>query len=64
MATKIDKEDFGLTAEQLDDKYNPEGDGEHPTFPRADWQYEVANGDTLSGYWAWVEHKLWEMAND
>lgn len=28
--------------------------GELATYPRTDWQYEVANGDTLEGYWDWV----------
>jgi hypothetical protein len=32
--------------------------GEHPNYPIADWQYEVANGDTRMGYWAWVWRKL------
>lgn len=32
--------------------------GEHPDFPVADWQYEVSNGDTRSGYWEWVEKKV------
>ncbi len=28
-----------------------------PRFPVADWQYEVANGDTRSGYREWVTNK-------
>lgn len=44
-------------------KYNPISDlaarfggvwGEHPRHPVADWQIEVANGDTRNGYWQWV----------
>lgn len=54
----IDPEDLSLSPEQLDDKYNPEGDGEHPCYPRADWRYEVANGDTISGYWDWLYNQL------
>lgn len=27
-------------------------------FPVADWQYEVANGDTRLGYEAWLEGRL------
>lgn len=34
---------------------------EHPDYPRSDWQYEVANGDTISGYWDYVESCI-EMA--
>lgn len=43
--------DAFLTAEQLDEIYNPEGGGEHPDFTREDWRQEVANEDTLCGYW-------------
>jgi hypothetical protein len=31
--------------------------GEDPDYPRADWRYQVANGDTNQGYWEWVEHE-------
>lgn len=31
---------------------------EYETYPVADWQYEVANGDTRSGYWDWVKRKI------
>lgn len=27
---------------------------EDPDYPRVDWQYEVANGDTMQGYAEWV----------
>lgn len=50
--------DIGLNAEQLDDKYNLDGDGEHPQYTRADWRSAVQSGDTISGYWVWVEHRL------
>lgn len=64
MATKIDKEDFGLTAEQLDDKYNPEGNGEHPIFTRGEWRDEVFSENTLRGYWEWVESQIEEEEAD
>lgn len=64
MRTKIDAEDFDLSAEELDDKYNPEGDGEHPFLTRADWREAVANEDTISGYWAWLEHRLAEIGDE
>jgi hypothetical protein len=34
--------------------------GEHPQYGRADWKYEVANGDTQRGYWDYVAAKLEE----
>lgn len=36
---------------------------EHPEFPVADWQYEVANGDTRQGYKEWIASKR-EERND
>lgn len=39
--------DAELAAEQLDDKYNPEGDGEHPAIPRKDWRRAVQEEETL-----------------
>ncbi len=30
---------------------------EDPLYPMSDWQLEVANKDTLRGYWEWVESK-------
>jgi len=32
--------------------------GEHEAYPAEDWQFEVANGDTRTGYWPWVANKL------
>ena len=55
---KIDLADKGLTAEQLDDKYNPEGYGEHPVITRECWQQEVFEGNTLLGYWDWLVSEL------
>lgn len=31
---------------------------EHPKYPEKDWQFEVSNGDTRQGYWAWVVTRL------
>ena len=47
-------DDIGLSPKQLDDKYNEDGDGEHPKFPRATWRTQVAEQWTVSGYWEWV----------
>ncbi len=50
--------DHCLTPDQLDDKYNPDGDGEHPTHTRFDWRQALAEQSTISGYWVWVHHVL------
>ena len=31
---------------------------DHPDHPVADWQAEVANGDTRLGYWDWVSARF------
>lgn len=56
--TKFYTKDYDLTAVQLDDKYNSDGDGEHPGFPRSEWREAVACEETTCGYWDWVWHKL------
>ena len=60
--TEILRADLPLRAEQLDDKYNYDGDGEHPLFPRKYWREAVQQECTLFGYWAWVEMRVWEEA--
>lgn len=48
-----------LSAKQLADFYGtPNSWGEHPRYPRRDWQHEVGEGDTQIGYWDWVVHAL------
>ena len=56
----LDADDASLDAEELADKYAGEDGswGEHPIFRRQEWREEVANDDTLQGYWAWVVSKL------
>ena len=34
-----------------------------PLYPVEDWKYEVANGDTLEGYWPWRSTKM-EIAEE
>lgn len=51
-------DDSFLSAAELDDKYNPVGDGEHPIYPRKPWRGAVIRQETLSGYWEWVRHQL------
>ena len=52
------REDLELTAEQLDDKYNSNGDGEHPLITREDWRNAVAAHVTINGYWDWLEYRM------
>jgi hypothetical protein len=59
-AQEIMKEDLGLPGGALDDKYNPEGDGEHPVVTRQEWREAVAQQETVSGYWDWTAHKIAE----
>jgi hypothetical protein len=53
-------EDLSMSVEQLDDKYNPDGDGEHPIITRQQWRVAVNNEETLLGYWSWVAYQLTE----
>lgn len=50
--------DAGLTGAQLDDRYNQDGDGEHPLFHRAVWIQATSEYETLLGYWDWVSYRL------
>lgn len=54
--------DTQLTMEQIRVKY--EVRGEHSHFRKSAWQSEVANADTLRGYWEWVHAKVEESAGD
>lgn len=47
-------EDYDLTADQLEEKYSPAGGGQHPDFTRN----EVANDNTISGYWLWMQSEI------
>lgn len=65
MAKNWDVEaDYPLNEEQLDDKYSPEGDGEHPFFQRVNWRQAVAQEETLQGYWRWVTTQIWMFADE
>ena len=58
----LDAEDALLSAEELAQKYAGEDGswGQHPIFRRQEWREEVANDNTLQGYWSWVVSKLEE----
>lgn len=50
-------DDHSLSAEQLEQKFNACGEGEHPMFTVRMWREAVAQKDTLSGYWEWVSQE-------
>ena len=50
--------DAELSVEQLDEKYNPDGDGEHYQFTREQWREAVSQNQTASDYWTWLKHVL------
>lgn len=50
--------DIGLSSDDLDHKYNFDGDGQHPFYKRDDWRAQVAHQQTISGYWEWVAYLL------
>ena len=60
---ELARADHLLTAKELEAKYSPDGDGEHPRFRRPDWRSEVEARDTLRGYWDWVEAEI-EVAHN
>lgn len=62
--TRFYIQDYGLSALQLDCKYSPDGDGEHPGYRRWDWRQTVASDSTLLGYWAWVQAQLEEERDE
>ena len=44
----------------LDGEPHPDRKGywvEDPRYPIDDWRYQVANHDTLEGYWEWAQNK-------
>lgn len=53
-----------MTPAELDAKYNPDGDGEHPTWTRETWRVEVGLQNTVLGYWEWVSHRLEEEPDE
>jgi len=50
--------DLFMSASELDDHYNQEGDGEHPLLTRKSWIKAVADKESLLGYWEWVCDQL------
>ena len=48
--------DMADETEKLRREYGSGGD--HPDWPRTEWQLEVGNLDTQLGYWEWVVHRV------
>jgi hypothetical protein len=51
----------GLTPAQLEGQYShggANGGGQHPVFTRADWRHAVGDGETVTGYWAWLASEI------
>ncbi len=50
--------DHELIEMELDSLFKEYPWASHPTYPVADWQYEVANNDTRQGYRGWLYNKI------
>lgn len=37
---------------------------DYPEHPQEDWRMEAVNGDTILGYWEWVNHRIVECQDD
>lgn len=49
------------TPAQLESHYShggANGGGQHPEFTRADWRHAVGDGETVTGYWAWLASEI------
>jgi len=55
-------EDENLTADALQAKHSPNGDGEHPVYTRSTWREAVALEHTALGYWVWIEQQFEDAA--
>lgn len=58
--TYVKGEDADLTPDQLSEKYDPSGGGQHPEYTRYSWQCAVMSYSTLRGYWDWVHAQIEE----
>lgn len=55
---KVNSDDPALSLDQLEERYNPDGDGEHPVHTRARCCEAVQQDLTSVGYWQWVFYQL------
>jgi hypothetical protein len=53
------------TLEQYIERHSDTGLwGQHLKYLRESWRYDVANNDTLLGYWDWCRHQEEADIND
>lgn len=57
-------EDWGLSPEELSQKYDLEVAGQHPDFALSEWKWAVTNEDTRRGYWEWVAAQIEEWTGE
>lgn len=50
--------DYDLSADDLEEKCSPDGEGQHPGYTLHAWREHVKCRFTLAGYWDWVRFEL------
>lgn len=60
----LDAEDMNLNADELDEKYNPHGGGQHPVLTKAHWRSDVLHQVTMAGYWDWVSQTARDISHE
>jgi hypothetical protein len=58
------KDESNLSVKDLERKYGQHDWGHHPVFLRERWRSEVANDNTISGYWSWVANSIGQAMDD
>jgi hypothetical protein len=57
---EVHPEDYGLTADELEEKFSPNGDGENPAYTREAWREQVQSQSTSASYWDWMESEIYQ----
>ena len=53
-----------LSVNDLERKYGQHDWGRHPIFSREQWRREVADENTICGYWSWVANSIGQRKSD
>ena len=53
-----------LSVDDLERKYGQHDWGHPPIFLREQWRREVADENTIRGYWSWVANLIGQEKND